>query len=164
MLKHRQLAVSDQNSQRRDCKALVFSGGFLIGHPERGQVEGVDLILRKIFVAKGYDLAEEIVIDIVAVNQVVIIADDAQLAGYLDGCAQLFLQLPLYCGLQVLPGLDSAARCFNQRCTAEHVVTLDADKVEVHVFVVDYGPCYLPVVVCELIRPLIVFKFNLKFI
>ena len=75
--------------------------------------------------------AEIIIVDIVPVNEIIEIADNADFADDFHIRAKLFLQLSQNRSAQVFSCFDTAAGGFNQRRTSEIVIPLGAHEIEV---------------------------------
>ena len=90
-MQDRQLPVGDELAQLRIGASPVLLHRLLIGQLQSGQVKNVDLVLGQMLLTEGDRPAQEIVVDIVPVDQIVVILHHAQLAQDLHIRAQLFL-------------------------------------------------------------------------
>lgn len=88
-----QFPVRDQPAELGTGAFFILFDGFFIGQTQGREVKVLDLVLRQLFVAERRHPAKEEIVDIMAVDEVVVILHHADLAKDIDVRAELFLQL-----------------------------------------------------------------------
>ena len=115
------------------------------------------LLLREIRLAERLRPAQEIVIDVMSVDQVVVVAHNADLRYNINVCAEFFFEFTLDGSLEIFTGFNSAAGCLYASSASEIIVTHLADKIVETFFINNDRPDNVPVVVGRLKRPFVVF-------
>ena len=126
-------------------------------------MKAVQLVLRQVLFPEAKHSAQIIVVDIVPMDQMIEVADDADSANNLHLRAQLFAQFPMDCLDRCFPRLHTAAGGFDQRGFAENIVPLQPRKIEAARIVIDDCPCNLPIVIGICIWPFGVLQFQEQF-
>ena len=97
-------------------------------------------------------------VDVVPMYQVIVVADHAELADYVNLCAQLLFQLPPYGSLRLFARFDAAAGGLDKDPLAKQIVPMDPDEIEKAVLIKDDGSGDLPLMVGVGIGPSSIFQ------
>ena len=153
---HRHLSLRDEAPQAGVPAPFVLLKSFLVRKLHGGQMVIVDFLFGEGALVEGEGAAEVIMIQVVAVNEVVIVAHEADFPEHRDLRPELLPELAADRVLEVLAGLYAASRGLDQDGAAEIVVPLCVYEIERTSFVHDDRADDLPVMVGIFVRPFLV--------
>lgn len=106
--KDRHLSGRHEFSQRCAAAPVIFGQRFFIAQLQCRQVEILDLVLCQMFLTERYDPAKVVIVYIMPSDQVIVIADDPDLADHFDVNAEFLVKLAPDGGIKVLVFFNSA--------------------------------------------------------